>query len=80
MSLITADKFPCTDIYPQTLGLTQLLIQAVSGNGTNVAMVSLLFLLSFASVVLGGTIIYDGRAPLTLNSAALDTSLGPYLT
>lgn len=80
MSLITADKFPCTDIYPPTLGLTQLLIQAVPGDGTTVAMVSLLFLFSFASVVLGGTIIYDGRAPLTLNSAALDGSLGPYLT
>ncbi|KAF9464199.1 hypothetical protein BDZ94DRAFT_1257246 [Collybia nuda] len=43
-------------------------------------MVSLLILMTYASVVLGGSIIYDGRAPFTLTSAALDASSGPYLT
>lgn len=47
-------------------------------------MAGLVAILAFALVyvgpALGGTVIYEGRAPLTLTDAALDTSSGPYLT
>lgn len=44
------------------------------------AMNTLLLLLPLIFNVLGKPIIYDGRAPCTLNSTALDISSGPYLT
>lgn len=43
-------------------------------------MIFLVVFIGLLTLVAATPIIYDGRAPLNLTEAALDASLGPYLT